>query len=100
MDKIEIGRAPANLLQHCDVQGTRVAYRSVESQCLRPHWLKFCRSPGVTAGKQGDIVSARGELFGEPINDPLSATVQLGWNGFRQRRDLGYAHGDFPFRTM
>jgi hypothetical protein len=53
----------------------------------------------VAAGKQRHIVTARDEFFGEPVDNPFRATVEPGWNGLRQWRDLRDAHVNFPFTT-
>jgi hypothetical protein len=93
MQEVEVGRLPADLLQHHHMQGTRVANGPIEPQRSGPYRPELGGRDGIAAGEQRDIVPERDQLLGQPGDYPFRSAIELGRNGLGQRGDLRDAHG-------
>src|SRR4051812_48978788 len=82
----------SNVFEHDHVQGVGIPHRSVQPQRFRPCRAELCRGLRIAAGEQRDVVPEGNELFGQPVNDPLSASIELRWHSLRQRSNLRNAH--------
>ena len=58
----------------------------------RPDRDQIRTGAGVTAGKQGDLVSKTDQLFGQPRDNPLGSSIELGRHAFSKRRHLRDPH--------
>jgi hypothetical protein len=92
MNEVERIRLLAYALEHQHVQRVRVPHRAVEAQRPRPWRFEPCRSAGVAAGKQCDVMSECNQFLGQPMNDPFGASLQLWRDRFGQRRNLSDVH--------
>src|SRR5262249_18303201 len=92
VQQIEIMSPLANSLKHGDMQRIRVADRAVKTQCLRPTCLQVGRGLRFAAREQDNVMSERNQFVGQPRNNTLGASIQLGRNGLGQRRYLRDLH--------
>ncbi len=92
MEKIELGGALIDPLEHHDMQRVRIAHRAVEPQRARPYRVELRRGHRVAAGKERDLVAERDQFFRQPRHDTFGPAIKLGRDRFRQRRDLGDMH--------
>ena len=92
MQKVELGRALIDPLQHQHVQRVRIADRTVEPQRARPDGVEPRRRHRVAAGKQRDLMAERNQLFRQPRHHALGPAIKLRRDRFRQRGDLRNMH--------
>src|SRR5579863_5565409 len=102
VEKVEllIVTFPSNLLQHHHVKCIRIAHRSIEAQRAWPCRMEFGSCSGISARKQGYIISKRDKFLRQPVYDPLGAAIEFRRNSLRQRSYLRDAHLSLPFFSM
>ena len=90
VDEIILVGIGADLVDHRHGIGN-MTVDPVESQSTRRAGYQFGRRFAVAAGIERHIMAEIDQRFGEPPDDSFGPTVELGRNGFGQRRDLGDA---------
>ena len=82
----------AYLVEHYEMIRQRILDHGIEPQRHVATTDQLGGCLGITAGEQRNIVSHRDEFFGQGVDNPLGAAVQLGRYSLEQRRDLSNTH--------
>jgi hypothetical protein len=85
MQHVELVRGPKHLLEHPDMMRKRVNRVGIEPERTLAHGLEPGRCHRIAAREQGDVVPLAHELFGQDMNDPLRAPVEVGRHALIER---------------
>src|SRR4029450_9793453 len=97
VEDVELPRHTAQLVQHDHAVRNWIPYRGIEAQGLFATGHETCRSNGVGAGEQCNVMALRHEFLGQIGDNALSAAVKPRRHAFDQRRNLGNPHGYAKF---
>ena len=92
MDDVELVLAAVDQLDQAIVGRHPIRDRGIKPQRLVPHRRERGGGDGVATGEQGHIVSHRDEFLGQRVDNALGPAVELGGDGFKQRRYLRNTH--------
>ena len=94
MENIELVSPSPYFVQHGEMRGdVRFKRGGVEPDRPLPHGDEPPRGSGLAAGEKRDVVAKLHKRVRQVGNDPFGPTVEGGWHGFGQRRNLGDLQG-------
>ena len=96
MQHVELAGTLPYLLQHQYIVGEWIADLRIETQASLGASDKFRRSLGVTAGKQGDLMTLPYEFLRDVGDDPFGPPVQLWRHRFYKGCNLCDFHAALP----